>query len=118
MSDYGEGGGFVVRCPRCKGILYKYILGDQGSKDKYIGPPSPRRIYARYDVKNACPFCGAKFDGIPRIKVLTLEQFTYSYAIVSYRGRELLVERDLISQDIPSVAPAVRVEDEVEITNL
>lgn len=118
MSDYGEGGGFVVRCPRCKGILYKYILGDQGSKDKYIGPPSPRRIYARYDVKNVCPFCGARFDGIPRIKVLTLEQFTHSYAIVSYRGRELLVERDLLSQDVPGVPQSMQVDNEVEIAGL
>lgn len=114
MSDYEEGGGFIVRCPRCKGVLYKYILGDRDSKDKYIGPPILKAIYARYDVKDTCPFCGAKLSSIPRVKVLTLEQFRSFYASVTLGGREVLVERDLLTGGGHQVPQAATLVDEAE----
>ncbi|GAB6147906.1 hypothetical protein [Stetteria hydrogenophila] len=118
MSEYGKGGGFIVRCPRCKSVLYKYIIGDEGSKDKYIGPPSPQRVYARYDSRNTCPFCGARLGNMPKIKVLTVEQFRHAYRLVSYGGRELLVEKDLVAGDALAVPGSVHAWDEVNALDL
>lgn len=118
MGDYSEVGGFVVRCPRCKGVLYKYIIGDQGSKDKYIGPPSPKRIFARYDVKDSCPFCGARFSGLPRIKVLSVEQFKYSYSLVVSGGRELLVERVPSINSVTGLTATANADGEADVPGL
>jgi len=54
-------GRIIIKCHHCGAILYKYAIGDRADKNKFNGPPVPKRVLGEFDDMN-CPVCGAKLS--------------------------------------------------------
>ena len=78
-------GKIYIRCHNCGAILYKYAIGDKDDKNKFNGPPLPRRALSGYDDER-CPVCRAPLSGTPRsLRFLTTDEFQKLYREVKYR---------------------------------
>ena len=78
-------GKIYIRCHNCGAILYRYAIGDKEDKNKFNGPPLPRRALSGYD-DDRCPVCRAPLSGSPKnLKFLTADEFHRLYREVRYR---------------------------------
>ncbi|MGC9072017.1 MAG: hypothetical protein ACP5HK_04905 [Acidilobus sp.] len=82
ISDVGR---IIIRCRRCGAILYKYAIGDKADKNKFNGPPVPKKVLGGYD-DMTCPMCGAKLSIKPaQLRFLPAMEFSKLYVEDDFR---------------------------------
>ncbi len=80
-------GRIIIRCHNCGAKLYKYAIGDKDDKNKFNGPPVPKRALGGFD-DYTCPVCGTKLLERPRsIRFLPADQFPKLFVEDEYRLR-------------------------------
>lgn len=78
-------GRILIRCHRCKSIIYRYAIGDKADKNKFNGPPVPKRALSYYD-DFTCPFCGARLSEVPRsVRYMSSSLFEKLYIEEGYK---------------------------------
>ncbi|MGC9210243.1 MAG: hypothetical protein ACP5FT_03140 [Acidilobus sp.] len=104
LSDVGR---IIIRCRKCGAILYKYAIGDKADKNKFNGPPVPKKVLAGYD-DMTCPVCGAKLS--PRamqVRFMPLDDFNRLFAEDEFR---LVLRSERVNVvnigGVPSIASA------------
>ncbi len=78
-------GRIVIRCNRCGAVLYRYAIGDRNDKNKFNGPPVPRKVLGGYD-DMTCPVCGAKLSMRPaQLRFFPADEFERLYVEDRFR---------------------------------
>ena len=78
-------GRIYIRCHSCGAVLYRYAIGDKDDKNKFNGPPLPRRALSGYD-DDRCPVCRAPLTGAPKgLRFMTADEFHKLYREVKYK---------------------------------
>jgi len=109
-------GRIIIRCHHCGAILYKYAIGDRADKNKFNGPPVPKRVLGEYD-DMTCPMCGAKLSVRPQ-RVLFLPATEYEKLCVEdeYRLKCGPVSRAALQE--PKAVATQAIADEAEAYDL
>ncbi|MGC9111954.1 hypothetical protein [Acidilobus sp.] len=113
MESAREGvGRIIIRCHKCGAILYKYAIGDKSDRNKFNGPPLPKKALSGFDGMT-CPMCGARLSLRPvSIRFHSMEEFGNLYIEDKYR---LLLRSSLPSGLLSAQHPAdstVDIDDE------
>jgi ribosomal protein S27E len=78
-------GKIIIVCHNCGTILYKYTIGDKNDKNKFNGPPIPKKALSGYD-RFTCPVCGATLSLTPKqIKFISLSLYKKMYSENNYK---------------------------------
>jgi hypothetical protein len=105
-------GRIIIKCHHCGAILYKYAIGDRADKNKFNGPPVPKRVLGEFD-DMTCPVCGAKLSVRPQ-RVLFLPATEYEKLYVE--GKYRLVSRAALQE--PKAVATQAIADETEVHDL
>jgi DNA-directed RNA polymerase subunit RPC12/RpoP len=86
MESAREGvGRIIIRCHKCGAILYNYAIGDKNDRNKFNGPPLPKKALSGFDGMR-CPMCGTRLSQKPiSIRFHTKEEFESLYVEDKYR---------------------------------
>jgi hypothetical protein len=93
-------------------MLYKYAIGDRADKNKFNGPPVPKRVLGEYD-DMTCPRCGVKLSVRP-LRVLFLPATEYEKLYVE--GKYRLFSRAALQE--PKDIATQAIADEAEVRDL
>ncbi|ADL19527.1 hypothetical protein ASAC_1122 [Acidilobus saccharovorans 345-15] len=108
----GGVGRIIIRCHNCGTILYRYAIGDKSDRNKFNGPPLPKKALSGFDGMT-CPVCGARLSPKPvSIRFHSMEEFGNLYIEDEYK---LLLRSSLPGGLLPAQHPAgstVDIEDE------
>ena len=104
-------GRIIIRCHRCGAVLYRYAIGDKNDKNKFNGPPVPKKVLGGYD-DMTCPVCGAKLSMRPlQLRFFPAEEFERLF--VEDRFRLVLRSERVNLVEVPRAAvPHQQVVDE------
>ncbi len=95
-------GRIVIRCRRCGAVLYRYAIGDRTDKNKFNGPPVPKKVLGGYD-DMTCPVCGAKLSMRPsQLRFFPADEFERLF--VEDRFRLVLRSERVSVVGLPQIA--------------
>ncbi|MFP3143540.1 MAG: hypothetical protein RXQ93_00760 [Caldisphaera sp.] len=84
MNQASSEGKILIVCKKCGTILYRYAIGDKKDKNKFNGPPVPKKALSGFD-GHTCPVCGEPLSMKPKsIKFFTLSMFNKLYSDNGY----------------------------------
>lgn len=103
-------GKILIICKNCGTILYRYAIGDKNDKNKFNGPPIPKKALSGYD-RFTCPVCGEPLNIKPKaIKFHSLPLFNKLYSEKGYKLIENsdtnIIENMQNKSTIPSIDKA------------
>lgn len=101
-------GRIIIRCHKCGAVLYRYAIGDKNDRNKFNGPPMPRKALSGFDGLT-CPVCGTKLSAAPvEVKFLPVDEFEKLFSETEYYVK--------LRSSIPVMAPSstTSVEEEVD----
>jgi len=97
-------GRILIRCHNCGAILYRYAIGDKNDRNKFNGPPLPKKALSGFDGMT-CPVCGARLSFRPvSLRFLSTSDFTKLYVEDKYR----LLLRSSISSSVLGETPSAK----------
>jgi len=89
LEEFINEGKIIIVCSNCGTILYRYVIGDKKDKNKFNGPPIPKKSLSGYD-GFTCPVCGAKLSLTPKkIRFMRFSMYKKMYSEKGYRLVEL-----------------------------
>ena len=89
VMSYEKPGYIYFVCKSCGALLYDYVIGDgpNGSRNKYLGAPSPGLALSGFD-DMTCPLCEARLSSKPReVRIMALEEFEEAYEVDRFAVR-------------------------------
>ncbi|WP_048816680.1 hypothetical protein [Caldisphaera lagunensis] len=85
MNHMSNEGKILIVCKNCQTILYRYVIGDKNDKNKFNGPPIPKKALSGFD-RLTCPVCGEPLNLKPKsIRFFSFQMFNKLYEENGYK---------------------------------
>ncbi len=114
LNHISNEGKILIVCKNCQTILYRYAIGDKNDKNKFNGPPIPKKALSGFD-RLICPVCGEPLNTKPKsIRFFSSQMFSKLY---EENGYKLIDKTKTTLLDNMKGVPSSNLSNEASVNN-